>query len=356
MASIDRLPTGRWRARIRRQGYPPLSRTFKSQQNAAAWARKTESEQERGVWRDLGDADSLLLTAALTQYVEAPATKEHRGYRAEQSVARILADEPIAKLPLAQIDERSIQSVVRRWQRDGLANATIRRRLVVLSSVIRHAAPKMENPVSRTKPKEGEGRSRRVSDAELSAIRQATGSPSLPAILTLAVETAMRRGELVALTWGMADLDSAVIHLPASVTKNGKARDVPLSPAALATLSKLRPRPCQRTAPVFGVRQDGVTQSFVRAVRRARAAYEARCCASGDEPDPAFLHDLRFHDLRHEATTRLARIFQLHELMKITGHQSARMLSRYYNPTAADFARRLRDAAGAESSHTQPQA
>ena len=57
--------------------------------------------------------------------------------------------------------------------------------------------------------------------------------------------------------------------------------------------------------------------------------------------DP-FLVDLRFHDLRHEATSRLAEIFPLHELTKITGHQDTRMLMRYYHPRAEDLAKKLR--------------
>jgi len=53
------------------------------------------------------------------------------------------------------------------------------------------------------------------------------------------------------------------------------------------------------------------------------------------------LTDLRFHDLRHEATSRLASIFPMHELTKITGHKDPRMLMRYYHPRAEDLAKRL---------------
>ncbi|OYW91027.1 MAG: hypothetical protein B7Z23_08865 [Pseudomonadales bacterium 32-61-5] len=53
------------------------------------------------------------------------------------------------------------------------------------------------------------------------------------------------------------------------------------------------------------------------------------------------LVDLHFHDLRHEATSRLADHFLLHELMKVTGHKSSSMLSRYYHPKAEDLARKL---------------
>jgi len=58
-------------------------------------------------------------------------------------------------------------------------------------------------------------------------------------------------------------------------------------------------------------------------------------------PEPKYLVDLRFHDLRHEATSRLASIFPMHELTKITGHKDPRMLMRYYYPRAKDLAKRL---------------
>src|SRR5690625_2906200 len=77
---------------------------------------------------------------------------------------------------------------------------------------------------------------------------------------------------------------------------------------------------------------------------RARKQYIDRCQEAGQRHDPTFCKDVHFHDLRHEATSRLAEIFALHELMKITGHQSTKMLASYYHPSAADFAARMRSA------------
>ena len=55
----------------------------------------------------------------------------------------------------------------------------------------------------------------------------------------------------------------------------------------------------------------------------------------------AGMDDLHFHDLRHEATSRLAEKLALHELMKVTGHKDTRMLARYYHPRAEDLARKM---------------
>ncbi len=89
---------------------------------------------------------------------------------------------------------------------------------------------------------------------------------------------------------------------------------------------------------VFDMRADAITRAFDRAVKRARERYEK----TNSLCDESFLKDLRFHDLRHEATSRLAEIFPMHELTKITGHKDPRMLMRYYHPKAEDLALKLK--------------
>ncbi|EQD28817.1 shufflon-specific recombinase, partial [mine drainage metagenome] len=105
------------------------------------------------------------------------------------------------------------------------------------------------------------------------------------------------------------DLQGCTAHLPH--TKNGHARDVPLASRAV---SALRALPRRIDGQVFGLRPDSVTQAFERAAVRAG------------------IDDVRFHDLRHEATSRLADVLQMHELAKVTGHRDPRMLMRYYHP------------------------
>lgn len=92
---------------------------------------------------------------------------------------------------------------------------------------------------------------------------------------------------------------------------------------------------------VFRIRSDAVTRAFERAVARARKLYLEESREAGRRPDSKFLTNLRFHDLRHEATSRLASIFPMHELTKITGHKDPRMLMRYYHPRAEELAKKL---------------
>jgi integrase len=185
---------------------------------------------------------------------------------------------------------------------------------------------------------------------EIERLIAASGSVLLPAVIGLAIETAMRRSEIISLRWEHIDLKRRVAHLPA--TKNGSARDVPLSSRAVAILQKLKGvslRPdldgnteeteASDLGRVFAIRSDAVTRAFERAVTRARKTYLTEAISAGQNPDGRFLTDLRFHDLRHEATTRLASIFPMHELAKITGHKDPRMLMRYYHPKAEDLAK-----------------
>ena len=130
----------------------------------------------------------------------------------------------------------------------------------------------------------------------------------------------MRQGELIGLRWEHVDLARRIAHLPD--TKNGEARTVPLSSTAVDVLRAL---PRSIHAEVFpGLTTEAVKRAFARARRRAG------------------LEDLHFHDLRHEATTRLfERGLNIMEVATITGHKDLRMLRRYTHLKAEELARKL---------------
>jgi integrase len=145
-------------------------------------------------------------------------------------------------------------------------------------------------------------------------------NPYLLPIVRLAIETAMRQGELVSMHWTHTDLKRRTIFL--AHTKNGDSRTVPLSTDAVAVLSAL---PYDINGHVFpGVTTESIKKAFIRATRRAG------------------IEDLHFHDLRHEATTRLfERGLNIMEVATITGHKDLRMLRRYTHLKAEDLAKRL---------------
>jgi len=173
---------------------------------------------------------------------------------------------------------------------------------------------------------------------ELIWIIRATRSRELPTMLTLAVETGMRRGEICGMRREHIDLTHGVVHLPD--TKNGTSRDVPLTPWAKEVLRRFLVGRSLR-GPVFSMRPGSVTRAFIRACARARRQYQALCQTNGRRAHPAYFQDLRLHDLRHEALSRLAEVFEMHTLAKVGGHQDTRMLLRYYHPRGSDLARML---------------
>lgn len=365
MATFRKRGPFQWEAQIRKRGYPAQSKTFNTKAEAEAWAKMIESEMARGVWMSRGEAESTTLREALERY-EAEIVPHKKGKVQESSVIKMLLALPLALRPLASIRGADLASLRDAWLKI-YAPATVLRRLAVLSHVFNVARKEwgmesLSNPVEvMRKPVVKNARVRRVEklaahphhagggagersmqSGELEYVIAASGSLLLPSIIRLAVETAMRRGEIVGLRWEHIDLARRVAHLPA--TKNGSARDVPLSSAAVTVLQQLWDEldvDLRGNGQVFSIRADGVTQAFERAVERARNGYVRDCHDAGDMPAQNFLVDLRFHDLRHEATSLLAAIFPMHELTKITGHKDPRMLMRYYHPKAEELAKRL---------------
>jgi integrase len=370
MATFRKRGPRQWEAQVRRTGWPSQTKTFDTRGEAEAWAALIESEMNRGVWLDRSEAETTTLHTLLDRY-EAEVMPALKGAVREKSVLGLWRQTLLAKRAMATIRSGDVAQQRDAWLSAGLAPATVLRRLARLSHLFNTARKEwgmesLSNPVELVrKPTPNNARTRRVATLpaatkgrgngrttdELARISAASESRVLPAILTLAVETAMRRGEIAALRWENIDLGRRVAHLPE--TKNGNSRDVPLSSAAVNVLAGLLPKkegqrrkmpavPADLRGPVFATHPDGITQAFERAMQRARTTYERECADQGQAPDPVFLVDLRFHDLRHEATSRLASRFQLHELAKITGHRDTRMLLRYYHPDAADLAKRLR--------------
>ncbi|MDD5365956.1 MAG: site-specific integrase [Gallionellaceae bacterium] len=371
MATFRKRGPYQWEAQIRRRGYPAQSKTFETKAEAEAWANMIESEMSRGVWVSRSEAEATTLYEALTRYEEevSPAKK---GAAQESSVLKTCKAVDLAKRPLAAIRSADVAKLRDEWLKD-YKPATVLRRLAILSHVFNIARKEwgmesLSNPVELVrKPQPNNARTRRIAagnpasnapgiddvesdrgtqDGELERVVAASGSALLPSIIWLAVETAMRRGEIVTLRWEHVDLKRRVAHLPA--TKNGSARDVPLSSRAVTVLQTLKDtrdaawdESDDGAGRVFEIRSDAVTRAFERAVARARKLYILECSVAKVRLDVKFLTDLRFHDLRHEATSRLASIFPMHELTKITGHRDPRMLMRYYHPRAEDLAKRL---------------
>lgn len=341
----------KYKAIIRRAslGVPLLTKTFMTEDDADAWARKNESEIERGLWLDTGKASTTPLREALDTY-EKEVTPRKRSATSELSALHIIHEDAgalgLLDTPLPRLTSTDFARLRDKWKRDGVKPSTIKRRMAVLSHLYTIARKEwrmvgLHNPIGDVAlPRVADARSRRTSNEEIAAVCKATESKELADFLRLALATTMRRGELHALRWENINLREHTAWLPAEVTKTLKGRNVPLSTAATAVLEGMGAR---KSGPVFHFDPHTYTRAWRRAVTRARARYLEDCEEHGTEPDPHFLVDVKLHDLRHEGASRYAekKKFNTIELAAITGHQDLRMLKRYVHPDARELAKRM---------------
>ncbi|HGM6965836.1 TPA: tyrosine-type recombinase/integrase [Pseudomonas aeruginosa] len=328
-----------------------------------------EREMDAGVFLSRNEAESTSFSKALEMYAE-QVTSKKRSSDSELSRIQALQRHPLALRSLASIRGADMASYRDQRLAEGLAAATVRRELALISHVFTIARKEwrmesLNNPVELIRqPSVDDARERRILSAdvwtrkdgklvcehldEIDMICRYSRSAELPKIVVFAVETAMRRSEITDLLRANVNLEKRVALLP--VTKNGSARGVPLSGKAVEILHSLTERDDGRC---FKSRPDSITKALAEAIGNARNVYAEGLSLylkqkkiSQEKIDKRistdpFLMDLRFHDLRHEATSRLADIFPLHELTKITGHQDTRMLMRYYHPRTEDLAKKF---------------
>lgn len=386
MARIEKRGDLQWRARVRRDGIEE-SKTFMTKADAQAWASETELAITRGQWRDTKAAEKPFAEVAKRYLEEVTPTKRSsrsEGYRITTLMAAPELRRPIGTIQAAHVAafrDRRLKEPAKVAGQAGtkkVSAQTVLHELNTLSAILEHARgewsiPLIENPVRATrKPPRGKARDRRINPQELDyLLKAAAGSVGLPQIISLAIETTMRLGELLSLRWAAIDLQKRTAHL--ADTKNGESRTVALSSAAVTILKTLKatstplhfvrvdgddakPAKTPSKAPqalalvrmrkegrVFQwSRSDSFEKAWTRCLERARALYLADCEAAGTKPDPKTLADLPFHTTRHEGTSRLfEKGLNPFEVASMTGHKSMQMLKRYTHVEASKLAAKL---------------
>ena len=305
----------------------------------AAWALRMEAELRQG------DAPRRVLLGEACKDYRTQVVPQHKG--AKWEAIRLLAFErdPIADVALSELTTARLAE----WRDARLRQVspgTVKRELVLLGCVLE--ACRLDwgllsiNPLrDLRKPKAPPARRNRISAAAVDAMVQALGyvrgarpvtlSQRVAMCFLLCLESAMRSGEVLGLTW--ADVRPRSVRLPA--TKNGDAREVPLSIAARALLDLLGPG--ESDASVAGVSAASRDALWRKAKRRAAADAEKR----GDAELARELAALRFHDSRAEAIFRLSKRLDVLELARMVGHRDPRSLMLYYNSTADELASKL---------------
>ena len=344
MATFFKRGPYQWQAKIRRKGSPIQTKTFNTRADAEAWARQVESEMDRGVFVSRVEAESTTLAEAMDRY-ESEVSLKKKGYSKEKDKIDHWRKSSLGSLFLANIRSSDLS----KWRDERLKRsspATVNRLLNLLSHVFTVAIQDwgmggLSNPVPGVRrPKNPLPRERRLLPGEIDNILAATGSPSIGDVIRFAIETGMRRGEISRMKWEHVDLKKKILFVPE--TKTGEPRKIPLSTEAVRVLSGLARR---IDGSVWGYDEKGlgITRVFQEAVARARKAYEKECEEKKEKPDPAFLVDLTFHDLRHEATSRFfEKGLNPMQVAAITGHKTLQMLKRYTHLKAEDLAEMLK--------------
>ncbi|MBF8764158.1 site-specific integrase [Pseudomonas putida] len=312
MATYEQRPGGAWRAKIRRKGYPSLSATFDTKAEAQRWAAEIEGDMSRARFVDMREAERTTLAEALDRYVrEISASK--KGAKQENTRANKWKKHALAGKGLAALRSSDFAAYRDEELKAGKSTATVRLDLALISHLFTVAIKDwgiegLSNPVMKLRmPKGAKERDRRPKAFELAGVIEKAGEihAEMPAIIQLAVETAMRRSELI----GLRRENVKAKHALLEDTKNGTRRLVPLSSKARALLDGL---PARLDGRIFSLAPHSVSQYFHRA-----------CQAAG-------VTDLHFHDLRHEGTSRLfEKGLSMMEVSAITGHKTMSMLKRY---------------------------
>ena len=329
-----------WRAEVARLGVRD-SRTFDTKAEAIAWATEREADILATQGRS-GKPAKRTLRQAVERYIEEVAPSKPGGRWEEirlKLFMRITPDLP--ELLVGDItsddmgkwrDARQAGRLLGRSERP-VAASSVNRELNLWSAVFEIARTEWkwirENPMhGLRRPMNPPPRNRRVSTEEQEAICTALDyqegavpnsmQQELAVAFLVALETGMRKSELLGLTKTTARLDERRAILPR--TKNGDRREVPLPSKAVDLLRLL---PGDDTGKLFRLSAATADVLFRRAVVKAG------------------LNDLHFHDTRHEACTQLAKRVDVLSLARIIGHRDLKSLMVYYNPTAVELADQL---------------
>ena len=317
-----------WRVEISVNGIRE-SATFDTKAQCKAWASKRETELREQAH---GKLPNHLFTEAIDRYIleVSPKKKSHK-----KEVDRLnFFRRENAKLCKKQLSQVTTDDLVK-WRDSRLLvvqGATVRREANILASLFTIARREWkwikDSPLSDLKlPPPAQHRDRRITQDEIDRLilasnwggHEPTNSTQQVIIAFLfALETAMRAGEIVQLSWDRVFLNERYVVL--KETKNGTKRNVPLSKRAVELLGYLKPLDKKH---VFTCNH----QSFDTLWRKLR--------------DRCEIVDLHFHDSRHEACTRLARKLDVLDLARMIGHKDLKSLMIYYNATASEIATRL---------------
>jgi len=326
MATIRKRGT-KWQVQVRRKSQGSISRSFNSKSDARAWGREMEILADKGNLSEVHrPAGKLTIKDLLTRYLHEVSSRK-KGYDREIYAINALLREEFAGLAINEVTP-SVFAAYRDRRMKEVQGTSIRRYLGIIQHAFDVAAqewdwPIKENPVRHIrKPATGHSRDRRLLPGEEERVLhecQACQNPWIAPCVRLAIETAMRRSEILKMAWSDMDCEKRTLHI--SETKTGYPRTIPLTEEAVQLLKCL---PRYMDGKVIPISATCLRMAWGRALRLAE------------------IKGLGFHDLRHEAITRFfERGLSVPEVALISGHRDYRMLARYTHLRPEDVGRKL---------------
>lgn len=307
--------TQKWQAIIRRQGVQSQVKTFVRKEEAIKWARQIEIEIDKGFIHHLSHNDPMVFKDIAHRY-EREFSIHKKSYLREKSRLKCLINH-FGKLYLNQINASKVALFRDLRLSQGLSGATVIKDLNTLAHIINMAKKEWGyylpfNPVKEIrKPPISQHRKRRLSASEENLLMQQarkSRSHMLAAIIIFALETGMRLGEILQSSWNDIDNSIATIH----ATKNGESREVPLTKKAKKVIEKLPKNIATRKIFWNWNSVSSFQSTWQRLIKKTN------------------ISNLRFHDLRHEAISRLfEKGLNVMEVSTISGHKNLQVLKCY---------------------------
>lgn len=329
MATI-RKHRDKYQVQIRRKGFAPITKTFHKLSDAKEWATHQERQADRGeLGPDRKELERITLADLIKRYLKEVVPRKRHG-ETDTVALNLVLRHSIAKKPLSDLTLSDF-TCYRDERLKTVSLATLKRQLTPLRHMFRHAhdewdVPLRDNPLSKVKLAGADRRrERRLLEGELDRLLEAgekTRNPLIIPIVLFALETAMRRGEILALR--LRDIDLERCSATVRESKNGYSRTIPLSTAATAILTdaigRMSDEDRQKNGRLFPTTPIALRLAWDRLTKRAK------------------IDDLNFHDLRHEAISRLFELgLTVPEVASVSGHRDMRMLFRYAHASHASI-------------------
>jgi integrase len=332
VATFKKRGPYQWQAIVRKRGFPDLYKTFTTKAEAQAWAGQLESEMIRGVFVTTGEAERTTLAEALERYWNEIASKKRHPKQERQRIDR-WKNYPLTQNYLTALRGADFAKYRDTRRSEGRAENTIRLELALIAHLYEVARKEwgmegLANPLKNIrKPSGSIERDRRLKPGEYETIAAELAQSENPwarPLFDLAIETSLRQGMLFELRWEWVDLEQRIINIPRRYRETGNKGvpgTLPLTSKATEVLKSL---PRSIDGQVFPTTANALRCVWKRALKRLN------------------ITGLRWHDLRHEASSRFfEKGLNPMQVASITGHKNLNMLRRDTHLQAVDLVKML---------------